>query len=85
MKTKLLLMFMFFDYLASQTNLVPNGNFKLDILLTTRQMVQIFCGLVFQSSSAQNGKLGTKNANYKRTFNYINIDFSVVAGKTYRI
>ena len=88
MKTKLLLMFMFLTItLQAQTNLVPNGNFEnWTSSSQPDKWFRSFSGLVFQSSSAQNGSSSTKMQITSGTFNYINSElFPVVAGKTYRI
>ncbi|MBB1194050.1 hypothetical protein DNC80_10285, partial [Flavobacterium sp. SOK18b] len=88
MKTKLLLMFLFLTItLQAQTNLVPNGNFEnWTSSSQPDKWFRSFSGLVFQSSSAQNGSSSTKMQITSGTFNFINSEFfPVVAGKTYRI
>nr|WP_314839697.1 T9SS type A sorting domain-containing protein [uncultured Flavobacterium sp.] len=88
MKTKLLLMFLFLTItLQAQTNLVPNGNFEnWTSSSQPNNWFRFFNGLVFQSTSAQNGSSSTKMQITSGTFNYINSEFfPVVAGKTYRI
>lgn len=88
MKTKLLLMFLFLTItLQAQTNLVPNGNFEnWTSSSQPDKWFRSFSGLVFQSTSAQNGSSSTKMQITSGTFNFINSEFfPVVAGKTYRI
>ena len=88
MKTKLRLMFLFLTItLQAQTNLVPNGNFEnWTSSSQPDNWFRSFSGLVFQSTSAQNGSSSTKMQITSGTFNYINSEFfPVVAGKTYRI
>jgi Leucine-rich repeat (LRR) protein len=88
MKTKLLLMLLFLSIsIQAQTNLVPNGNFEnWTSSSQPNNWFRFFNGLVFQSTSAQNGSSSTKMQITSGTFNYINSEFfPVVAGKTYRI
>ena len=88
MKTKLLLMFMFLTItLQAQTNLVPNGNFEnWTSSSQPDKWFRSFSGLVFQSTSAQNGSSSTKMQITSGTLNFINSEFfPVVAGKTYRV
>ncbi|MCL6460692.1 MAG: T9SS type A sorting domain-containing protein [Flavobacterium micromati] len=88
MKSKLLLLFMFLTIITqAQTNLVPNGNFEnWTSSSQPDQWFRFFNGLVFQSTSAQNGSSSTKMQITSGTFNFINSEFfPVVGGKTYRI
>ncbi len=88
MKTKLLLLFMFLTItLQAQTNLVPNGNFEnWTSSSQPNNWFRSFSGLVFQSTSAQNGSSSTKMQITSGTLNFINSEFfPVVVGKTYRI
>nr|WP_315144683.1 carbohydrate binding domain-containing protein [uncultured Flavobacterium sp.] len=88
MKTKLLLMFLFLTItLQAQTNLVPNGDFEnWTSSSQPDKWFRSFSGLVFQSTSAQNGSSSTKMQITSGTLNFINSEFfPVVAGKTYRI
>lgn len=88
MKTKLLLMFLFLTItLQAQTNLVPNGDFEnWTSYSQPDKWFRSFSGLVFQSTSAQNGSSSTKMQITSGTLNFINSEFfPVVAGKTYRI
>ncbi|OAZ03420.1 T9SS type A sorting domain-containing protein [Flavobacterium succinicans] len=88
MKTKLLLLFLFLTItLQAQTNLVPNGDFEnWTSSSQPDKWFRSFNGLVFQSTSAQNGSSSTKMQITSGTFNFINSEFfPVVAGKTYRI
>ncbi|TWI01158.1 putative secreted protein (Por secretion system target) [Flavobacterium tiangeerense] len=81
-------MFLFLTItLQAQTNLVPNGNFEnWTSSSQPNNWFRFFNGLVFQSTSAQNGSSSTKMQITSGTFNYINSEFfPVVAGKTYRI
>ncbi|WP_415579595.1 carbohydrate binding domain-containing protein, partial [Flavobacterium succinicans] len=88
MKTKLLLLFLFLTItLQAQTNLVPNGDFEnWTSSSQPDKWFRSFSGLVFQSTSAQNGSSSTKMQITSGTLNFINSEFfPVVAGKTYRI
>lgn len=88
MKTKLLLLFLFLTItLQAQTNLVPNGDFEnWTSSSQPDKWLRSFSGLVFQSTSAQNGSSSTKMQITSGTLNFINSEFfPVVAGKTYRI
>lgn len=88
MKTKLLLLFLFLTFtLQAQTNLVPNGDFEnWTSSSQPDKWFRSFSGLVFQSTSAQNGSSSTKMQITSGTLNFINSEFfPVVAGKTYRI
>jgi Leucine-rich repeat (LRR) protein len=88
MKTKLLLLFLFLTItLQAQTNLVPNGDFEnWTSYSQPDKWFRSFSGLVFQSTSAQNGSSSTKMQITSGTLNFINSEFfPVVAGKTYRI
>lgn len=88
MKTKLLLLLMFFSLLTTaQTNLVPNGDFEnWSSGSQPDSWYRYFNGEASQSAIAQSGSSSVKMQILDGTINFINTGyFPVVANKTYRI
>ncbi len=88
MKTKLLLILLFFSITSfAQTNLLPNGDFESWSSSTQLDnWYRYSSGLLYQSTTAQNGLSSTKVEITTGTFNYFNSEyFPVEAGKTYRV